>query len=198
MSCNSFTSTDVLGLNLIPWLMKGKNQFSIVLKSKWMCLEGPLAKKKKKKAALSFTKSYHIWVPGGSVFCPSLGMLSLEPSTDLSVRRCSGPVRESATSVRKLLQMVQLISWQNSEQTSSKSMGTSLGLNVKLASCSVPLPFLQNKILNRFYWTLDTLECNQSATLFYTICKCEKFKLIVVATLQVHPNSISSIALSIF
>lgn len=60
------------------------------------------------------------------------------------------PVWELATSVRKLLQMVQLISCQNSEQTSSESMGTSLGLNVKLASCSVSLHFLQNVILNHF------------------------------------------------
>lgn len=68
------------------------------------------------------------------------------------------PVWELATSVRKLLQMVQLISCQNSQQTSSERMGTSLGLNVKLASCSVSLHFLQNVILKHFCQRLDTLD----------------------------------------
>jgi len=35
---------------------EGEKRFAIVLKSKGMCLEGPLAK----KAALLFTESYHI------------------------------------------------------------------------------------------------------------------------------------------
>lgn len=59
--------------------MKGKKRLAIVLKSKGICLEGPL----KKNAAVLLTKSYHICVPDGSIFCPSLRTLSLEPSAEL-------------------------------------------------------------------------------------------------------------------
>lgn len=145
---------------------RGGKEIHNILEVKRNVFDGPL----EKKAALQFTKSYQIWVPGGGAFSPSLRMLALQLSTEFRVGRCSGPVWELATSVKELLQMVQLISWQNSWQTSSRSAETSLALNAKPASCSVPWHFLQSKILNHFYWTLDTLEDNQSATLFYAIC----------------------------
>lgn len=45
------------------------------------------------------------------------------------------------------LQMVPLISLQNVKQPSRRRPGISLGQDVKLASCSMPLRFLQNHLL---------------------------------------------------
>ena len=173
---------------------EGEKRFAIVLKSKGMCLEGPLAK----KAALLFTESYHIWVRGGGIFCPSLGTLSLEPSTDLCVGRCSGLVRELATSVRKLLQMVHLIS----DRTPTKHHPRVWGPHWAKMLSSPPVQchhvFCKIKSLTISVGPWIHLNATSLRSCFIQFANVKKIKLILVATLQVHPNSVTSIAHSIF
>lgn len=64
-----------------------------------------------------------------------------ELSTGLPTGRRWHSMRED-TSASKVLQMAPLISLQNSEQPSRRRLGSSLGQDVKLASCSKSLEFL--------------------------------------------------------
>lgn len=61
-------------------------------------------------------------------------------------------------SASKVLQMVPLISLQNSKQPSRRRPGSSLGQDVKLASCSMSLPFLQNNLLSVCCWAWAGLQ----------------------------------------
>lgn len=150
------------------WL-KWERSLTIILKSRGMCFKIPLAikttnrknhqtsKKQKKASQKQPSKQLLYYLQRAPRFSYLRAPLLPSPWNAVTGalhralwQKMECPVWELATSVRKLLQMVQLISCQNSEQTSSESMGTSLGLNVKLASCSVSLHFLQNVILNHF------------------------------------------------
>lgn len=71
----------------------------------------------------------------------------LEPSTDFPIQEPLAQYEED-TSASTVLQMVPLISLQNAKQPSRRRPGISLGQDVKLASCSMSLRFLQNRLLS--------------------------------------------------
>lgn len=126
------------------------------------------------KNAFPFTKSHHIWIPIGWAVCPSLGVLLLQPA-------CICLSERAAAQKGRWLHLSGncYFSWQSSLWTSAKSDFTWAKCWMSPVQC---LTFLQKSSPELFL--LDptyTLECDQSVTLFYTIYKYNKFKLMLVA-----------------
>lgn len=87
----------------------------------------------------------------------------LEPSIDFPIQEPLAQY-EGDTSASTVLQMVPLISLQNAKQPSRRRPGISLGQDVKLASCSMSLRFLQNHLLSVPCWAWASLHVALAAS----------------------------------